>query len=328
MKLLVALTLALGAATAAFADVDSALDRHVLPALKDFAEASDTLAQTAARDCRPDAVRPAFQATFDAWMQIADLRLGPSETGALSIYFWPDTRGFTQRSIARLVAEEDPVGRDPTAYRDVSIAARGLFALEMLLYDPEFADYDTGSYTCALVTTISADLNHQADDLDAAWTDRFANILRTAGEDGNATYLTSDEALRALYTQILSSLEFSADQRLGQPMGRFDRPRPARAEARRSARSLRNVVLANGSAYDLAASLVQWDLPLSKAALAQVHQAASRISDPAFQDVGDPQARLRVEILQQSVRALRTAIETEIGVRLGITPGFNAQDGD
>jgi predicted lipoprotein len=50
--------------------------------------------------------------------------------------------------------------------------------------------------------------------------------------------------------------------------------------------------------------------------------------DPAFQDVTDPQARLRAEVLQQAVRGLRGAVETEIGARLGIAPGFNSQDGD
>lgn len=111
-------------------------------------------------------------------------------------------------------------------------------------------------------------------------------------------------------------------------MGTFEQPRPARAEARRSGRSHRNVVLAAEAAHGLATALADWPLPMTDAALAQVRLAASRIADPAFQDVTDPQARLRVEVLQQAIRSLRAAVETEIGVRLGITPGFNSQDGD
>ena len=102
----------------------------------------------------------------------------------------------------------------------------------MLLFDPEFSGYTDGSYTCRLVATIAADLDRQADALVADWTD-FAETLRAAGETGNAVYLTEEEAIRAIYTQILSSLEFTTNGRLGQPMGTFDRPRPARAEARR-----------------------------------------------------------------------------------------------
>jgi hypothetical protein len=55
---------------------------------------------------------------------------------------------------------------------------------------------------------------------------------------------------------------------------------------------------------------------------------AGRVGDPGLQGVSEPQGRLHVELLQQAVRAMRTAIEAEIGVPLGIAPGFNSQDGD
>lgn len=328
MRLVSAVVLAIGLASPALAGVDEALSDHILPGYARFAEATEDLAQSARDDCRAEALGPALHAAFDAWMPVADLRLGPSETAALSIAFWPDPRGFTSRTLGRLIAEEDPVAGDPSGYADVSIAARGVFALEMLLFDPEFSGYADGSYTCRLVTTIAADLASQADALAAAWQSRYADTLRTAGETGNATYLTEEEAVRAIYTQILSSLEFTAEQRLGGPMGTFDRPRPARAEARRSGRSLRNTVLAAEAAHSLATALADWDLPETDAALGRVRVAAARIGDPAFQDVTDPQARLRVEVLQQALRTLSGAIQSEVGLRLGIAPGFNSQDGD
>ncbi len=328
MRLIYAVISSVGLAAPAMAGVDEALNDHILPGYAAFAEATEDLAQAARDDCRAEALKPDFHAAFDAWMPVADIRLGPSETGALSIAFWPDARGFTPRTLGRLIAEEDPVASDADGYAEVSIAARGLFALEMVIFDPEFSGYAPGSYACRLVATIAADLHEQADALATAWEETFADTLRTAGEAGNATYLTEQEAVRAIYTQILSSLEFAADQRLGVPMGTFDRPRPARAEARRSQRSLRNADLAAEAAHGLATALADWDLPETNAALARVREAAARIEDPAFQDVTDPQARLRVEVLQQAVRSLSAAIQSEIGARLGIAPGFNSQDGD
>ncbi|EAQ23452.1 imelysin family protein [Roseovarius sp. 217] len=328
MRHLPIVILTLGFATPAIAGVDSALSQHILPGFNAFAQSADTLADAAAKNCQPDAVRPAYQAAFDAWMRVADLRLGPSETGALSVGFWPDPRGFTQRTLSRLVAEEDPVARDPTGYADVSIAARGLFALDMLIYDPAFSSYASGSYTCDLVATLAADLSNQAEALDSDWQEGFAATLRNAGEAGNTTFLSKDEALRALYTQILSSLEFSAKRRLGEPMGTFERPRPELAEARRSGRSLRNVVLAAEAAHGLSAALADWPIPAADAALETVQKAAKRIGSPTFQNVSDPQGRLRAEVLQQAVTGLRTAIKNEIGARYGIEPGFNSQDGD
>ena len=328
MKLLATLALTLGFAAPALAGVNEVLDRHILPGVTGFSAATEALAQEAEKDCRPEALRPAFQQTFDAWMPVADLRLGPSEAMALSIAFWPDPRGFTPRMLGGLIGQEDPVAGDVADYAEVSIAVRGLFALEMLIYDAEFSGYAVDSYICQLVTTIAVDLNRQAEALAATWKNGFAVTLRSAGEAGNTTFLTKDEADRAIYTQILSSLEFTADRRLGLPMGTFDRPRPARAEARRSGRSLRNVVLASEAAHGLAMALADWDLPETDMALVRVLEAAERIEHPGFQGVTDPQRRLRIEVLQQSVRGLHVAIETEIGRKLGIAPGFNAQDGD
>lgn len=329
MKHLSALILSLGLAAApAQSGVDNALEQHILPGLEQFAEASEKLANAAGNDCRADTLRTPFHDTFDAWMPVADLRIGPSETGALSVGFWPDPRGFTRRAISGLITDKDPVAQDPEAYSDVSIAARGLFALDMLLYDPGFSDYTAQSYTCDLVTTIAADLGTQAEALHSAWRTEFAPILRNAGAEGNTTYLTDAEAKRAVFTQILSSLEFTSGKRLGLPMGDFGRPRPALAEARRSGRSLRNVLLAVTGAYDLAVTLADRDLPRTDAAYAQVRTAADHVKDPALGDVETPQGRLRVEVLQQAVQTLHDTIASEVGEPLGIAPGFNAQDGD
>lgn len=322
------LALALMAALPARADVEDAVTEHILPGMAAFATAAADLDATAARDCQPATVRPAFQAAFQAWMAVADLRLGPSETGALSIAFWPDDRGFTPRALAALIKGQDPVALDPAAYAEVSIAARGVFALEMLLYDPAFAGYGSGDYTCALVQTLASDLNQQAKTLEAAWRADFAKTLLTAGDAGNATYLAKDEAVRALYTQILASLDINADLRLGRPLGSFDRPRPKQAEAWRSARSLQNLLASVQAAHPLAQALADHDLPLADAALDRLQRAALVVADPGFQDISDPQARLRVEILQQAVRDLRAAVEGEIGDALAIAAGFNALDGD
>jgi predicted lipoprotein len=69
-------------------------------------------------------------------------------------------------------------------------------------------------------------------------------------------------------------------------------------------------------------------LPQSDAALAQVDRAAAAIADPAFQDITDPTAWLRLDILRERIAALRRVIETEVEALAGLSPGFNATDGD
>jgi uncharacterized protein len=293
----------------ALADVDAALSDVVLPGVAAFGEAADALA---AAEC--GAMEAPLAQAWDAWARIGDLRLGAVEAQALTIAFWPDERGAGARALRALG------GEPPADYAEMSAAARGFPALDLLLHEPDLA-------SCDLVRAASADLAAQADALEAAWAEE-AERLRDAGSPGNASYLSEEEAFRALYTALLSSLEFTADSRLGRPLGTFERPRPTRAEGWRSGHPLPGALLSAEGAFALAEALAGEDLPLSAAAMEQVRAAAANIPDPSFQDIEDPTARLRVEILQQRVRALSDAIEAEVGAPRGIAPGFNSQDGD
>lgn len=328
MRLPIFLATALAFASPAMAGVDEVLDDHVLPGLAAFSAASADLAAAAEADCTAESLAAPYNAAFDAWLRIGDIRMGPSETDAMSIAFWPDARGFTEKTLAGLIRSENPVVESPDDFAEISIAGRGLFALERLLFDPEYDGYSADSYSCDLAQALSTDLARQANALEAAWRDDFAPVLRSAGGEGNAAFLSEQEALQAVYTQILSSLEFTADTRIGRPMGTFERPRPNRAEARLSGRSLRNVVLATEAAVDLADALADHELPLTHDALAQVQEAATKIDDPTFGGVEDPMARFKVEVLQQKVDGVKEAVQQEIGVELGLSAGFNSQDGD
>ena len=66
----------------------------------------------------------------------------------------------------------------------------------------------------------------------------------------------------------------------------------------------------------------------NQAAFDRALDLAERLDDPVLAGVADPQRRLKVEILQQAVNSAKIAVETEIGPALGVSAGFNAQDGD
>lgn len=315
MRVLPALLLLLSvAATAARADTSRALDQVILPGVVRFAEAAQRLSATAAANCARDAVRPAYHAARDAWGAFGDFRLGPTEQAALTIAFWPDDRASGLRAIRAAVAAGG--GQIPL----MPASARGFPGLDLLLGEPGLE----GDAGCALVAALAADLSDQARVLQAGW-QAHAPLLRNPG---NAAYFDLTDAQRVLYTQALAALEQTRDARLGRPLGEAGRPRPARAEQWRTARPLPNVVAATQAAHALARALVDAPTQSADAALADVLTAASAVSDPAFQDMGDPQARLRVEILQQRVGALHAAIIADVGQVLGVGPGFNALDGD
>lgn len=311
------LSLALLAPTPAAADAARAVDTVLLPGLSAFAQTADALAQGAARDCTRGAVLPLYAAARDAWGAVGDIRLGPTERAALTIAFWPDDRGSGLRAL-RGGATESAM---------LPASARGFAGLDLMLGDPGLA-YGPGDPGCATVAALADDLAGQARALAVDW-DAFAPALRSPGGAGNAVYLDGTEAAQALMTQALAALELTEATRLGRPLGTPDRPRPARAEAWRTARPLPNALASLRGAVALARALTDAPLPRTEAALAAVEAAARAIADPSFQDLAtDPAARGRLAILQTRVAGLRTAMGAELGAALGVAPGFNALDGD
>ena len=313
--------------------IDAALDTHVLPGMQRLAEEAADLSEAAQSHCGAEApeLRAAYHAAFDAWIQVSHLRFGPSETDnrAFALAFWPDSRGVTPRTLAQLIGDEDPIVDTVEGYADVSVAGRGFYALEFLLYDPQLSTRGPDAYRCALVQVVTEDIALTTAAIRDEWHMTHADLMRNA--DGNDRYQSDAEAMRALFNALTTGLEFNADVRLGRPLGTFDRPRPNRAEARRSERSLQNLTVSTQALAELAAALSASQPALRSgidAGFALVHEAAERVDDPRLASVADPQGRLHVEVLQQRTRELRQRILTEMGPSLGISAGFNALDGD
>ncbi|AEI95667.1 imelysin family protein [Roseobacter litoralis] len=312
-------------AAPAVADVSSAISDHILPGHARLVEATEDLSTMALADCTADAVRPAFATAYDAWVSIAHIQFGPIEdqNTALAMAFWPDPKDRTGKALTRLFAAQDVIVDDAAHFNDVSVAAQGFTALERLLFEPQ----DDPAYACRLTRAIATGLAQKSENLNQAWP-AYAKLMVSAGAEGNTRFQSPQEAQRALYTALSTGLEFLHDQRLGRPLGTFDRPRPLRAEARRSERSVRHIILSLTALEDLAVHVGAADLAQTRTAFAQARSRANALDDPALAGVADPASRFRIEALQQSIRTLQVAVIEEIGTPLGISAGFNALDGD
>ncbi|MEM1360297.1 MAG: imelysin family protein [Pseudomonadota bacterium] len=315
----------------AIADVQTVapvVDQHVLPGYAALASETEDLAAAAAANCDPTdpTLRQSFHEAFDAWVRVSHLRFGPSEENdrAFGLAFWPDPRGATPKALGTLIREEDPVVDDPAGFDTISVAARGFYALEFLLYAPEFAEAGNATYRCRLIQAIIANIAANAAAIEADWQNGYADLMRVTGND---RYRTDTEAAKQLFTSLSTGLEFTSGMRLGRPLGSFDRPRPNRAEARRSERSLRNVVLSLEATRALAAQLSGNNDEIDQA-FARAIEQADGIDDPSFAGVSDPQSRIRVEALKSDVDEIRMILALDLGPELGITAGFNSLDGD
>lgn len=307
-------------------------ETHILPRFAQLAGTTESLATTAQIECTPDSnnLRAAYGAAFDSWISASHLRFGPTETDdrAFAMAFWPDTKGFTPKALSRLIGAEDYAVDSPESYAETSIAGRGFLALERMLYDPAMAEQGSAEYRCALIRAITTDIDQNAEAMNADWQTYAPNLTQP---DGNSPYRSGDEAMQELFRALTTGLEFTADTRLGRPLGTFERPRPNRAEARRSERSLRHVELSLIALRDLAARL-SFDHPEIAAdldaAFSRAIDRARSLDDPALAGVATPQGRIRIEALQQSINDIREITSTELGPTLGISAGFNSLDGD
>lgn len=347
MRLLLVLLVALATLPAAAQEVDHAalarraLDDHIRPGfarLAAEAHALDTTARTACEapgplDLAP--LRAAYDATFDAWARIGHIRFGPGEENGtiFGIEFWPDTKGSTPRSLAALIADENPAVDDPATFAQQSVAARGLMAIDQLVFDPDAAPLEGGTYPCRLLVAITTDLAATADRLVARWDDPWGTILTTAGDPENPVYFTPDEASKALFSALTEGLQMDIDLRLGRPLGTWDRPQPRRAEAWRSGRSLPNLVASTEGmrAYvetvfvpAIGADEARPVLAAFDAAVA----AAGRVTAPIDVEVATPQGRIHVEALQVALRHVEEEVASHVGPTLGVASGFNSMDGD
>ena len=203
-------------ATPALADFEQTLSDHILPGYAAFAASTQALSDAAAKDCKADSLKPAFNAAYDAWLGVQHLRFGPAEADGLSvaIAFWPDPKGSGAKS-QRALLLGDPAQLSPAHFPDQSVAARGLTGLERLLYPAEPLPADP----CALIQATTLDLARMAKIINDNWVNTYSKTVLTAGDLGNTTFQTRPEVRQTLFTQVVAALEFDKDQRLGRPLG-------------------------------------------------------------------------------------------------------------
>jgi predicted lipoprotein len=304
---------------------------HVLPRLADLAASSQTLADASIQDCTSDTLRIHFTDAFDAWVAVSHMRFGPTEVDnrAFALAFWPDSRGATPKALAGLIINEDTIAQSTATYADMSISARGFYALEFLLYDVKISAIGNAAYRCQLIQTVAADIRRMTAAIHDEWQGSYATQLLKPSASG--VYRSEAEATQELFKALLTGLQFTSETRMGRPLGTFDQPWPTRAEAWRSARSTRHVAVSLTTLDDLALRLAEGNLLLQSklsGSFNRAHDQLLALKDSTFAGVALPSSRFKIEIVQKSIEAIRTIARDELGPHLGVAAGFNALDGD
>lgn len=312
------------------ADIDAVIDDHIMKRQTAFAHSTAALADVAKQDCTPAAMIPAYHVAFDDWIRVSHIRFGPIETNGegLAVVFWPDKKGMIPKTLRRMIKVADPAINDAAVFAKYSVAARGFFALEQMLFDEEFAGYGKDSYSCTLTKAISADLARIAAQTLAGWNNGYTEVLRNAGATGNDIFLTDKEGIQALYTNMLTGLEYIHVQRLGRPLGSFEKSFPRRAEARRSLRSLHNIIVSLQSLQEMAEMMADGEAPETTEIFQATITYAKGLDDHVFERLNETSAQFELSSLQQLVAVVQEAAAAEIGMHLDVGAGFNSLDGD
>ncbi|MEE3098664.1 MAG: imelysin family protein, partial [Pseudomonadota bacterium] len=179
---------------------------------------------------------------------------------------------------------------------------------------------------------IGRDLADTAAALEADWAEVHAPDMRVAGAPAARIYLDAEEPVRDLFTALLTGARTTIDNRLGGPLGTWDRPRPHLAEAWRSGRPLRNAGLSVAALRRLAAcfapALPAPDAADLDAAWARAQEVVDRAPRPMVEALGDPGRRFAIEAARQAVIDAREKTERLLAPALDLSVSFNALDGD
>jgi hypothetical protein len=324
----------------------------ILPTYRDFDTRTEALAGAlAALESAPTAAtlteaQSAWRAVRVPWGLQEAFHVGPSEElhlGAL-VDQVPSTTG-----IDSLLAGDTPLTE--TAVAELGANRKGMLAMEYVLFDAEagntvvlsrLTDGATGVRRRAYLKALGAVLHANATGVRAAWEPEQGNYvaqLANAGNEGSR-YTTQKDAVDEVVNRLIASLE-TAELKLSKPLG-FETGgtlRPELEETRRSDNSLEDLDSTLRGAERV------WSGPNGDGGLSSLVSASNQRLDKtvreelasvraALQSIPPPlrtalkNDRESVETARAALANLRATLSSEVVANLGVTLGFNDNDGD
>jgi hypothetical protein len=275
-------------------------------------------------------------------------RLGPGILLVSAVDFWPTRPPL----IEKVLGNPQPITEEFIEL--VGAAARGIAAIEYLLFDPDrgdttiiaqFRDGLKGKRRCAYLLGIMKHLAQQAQLVENAWNPsggNFVTELALAGQ-GSTTYPTVHKAVSDVVNRLLAAVEKLHKDKLGKPLhGNGKSPWPESVEAWRSGNSLTNVMenlqglyaayagldgTTDGPGFD--DLLTALGSPLAARITQQIQAAIAAVQaiPPPLRKavVAHPQA---VAAAYDAIKELLILLKVDMTNVLGVTVDFSDNDGD
>ncbi|MBZ9936501.1 hypothetical protein LB518_09360 [Mesorhizobium sp. BR1-1-16] len=322
-----------------------AVEDFIIPAYKDLAAATAKLvaAIDAAAPQAPaapdDATRAAFSAVIAAFAKVDFLRFGPmAEQGRLEKFsYYPDRHGTGARQLRRMLATPDPTQLEPGAVAKLSAAVQGLPALESLIFTAD-SDAETRDYRWRLAAAIAGNLDQIARDTLDGWTKPggWQALMEQPG-GSNIVYRDAEEPVIEILKAITTGLLQIRDQRMLPALGEdFAAAKPNRAAFVASGNALAYLAASGAAIEEIARaadlfSLTPTEAPKLGAASSAGFAAyrAGITASPSWQAAFANAASYKhLRDAFDALKALEDLYSFRFPAEAGISPGFNALDGD
>lgn len=309
------------------------VERFIIPHYQALALTADAQEKAWADFCaKPDPegfklVKRSYLATADTWSGIEFLRYGPigEEFRAERLSYWPERKNAVAKGLTQLLAKEGVADLTPELFVKNSVAVQGLPALERLLFDvnaeTEMLSGEKRARRCAVGQAIAWNIVMIAHDVRIGWTNEVVEQL--------ADPAIAKEATSRIATDFLASFAYMRDAKLRPVLGRdIAAARPQLAESWRSARSKRALTLNLEALLDVAKIIMKGKDGYTPQTIATAAGFAENLPADFAKAVVEAKERPQFFLLLDALAAARDKAHDEIPAVLGITVGFNSQDGD
>ncbi|MBB3048258.1 hypothetical protein FHR99_002532 [Litorivivens lipolytica] len=334
--------------------LDATGSEAILPLHEKFLAESLSLSQNTSAFCAQNsrsaedlaALRDRWVAAMNGWEGIQSIQFGPvtDDNQAWKVQFWPDRKNLIARKTEQFVIGDEAITLP--ALQDSSVVIQGLSAMEYLLYDKPAAKLigPDGQGYCDHLNAAASNLQQVADFLHEGWHPSGKNYLGTWQSPGpdNLDYPDENAAIGALIETIVYGLERIKRDKLQRPLGleggqantfllEWWRSQQSREAILINLHSLQLLYSAGNGAGLNELLQARGATELSDTVTTQFDRAISAIASlegSLEQNHAKAANAESLETLYATLTDLLAAFKREIPSTLGITLGFNANDGD
>lgn len=323
-----------GAAVDVPAALDAIATEIIVPAyerlgdeLADLDSAVTALCATPSVDALDDA-RDAWRRSIGAWQETRAVGVGPAmDARLMSDLAFPARAGNIETSLSG----PDPVDRAAIAERGAAV--RGLYALEVALFDPPSDTLVTaeGARRCTYAASVASLSAEAATPVVQAWADGSAAERLVAGLDGgprsSSSALVNEISRRLQEIDQRGLRDVAASETIEDvPEGRLDGPAAHRLAGLRALAA--GVAAAIGERSAGIVALIPDDDGLARRLLAardRMDETMAVLPDSIAASFDDRDA---VAEAADAVADLQVLVSTELAAELGVTISFSDSDGD